>query len=106
LNDFSKQKIVFSRISGNEPCFAYDDSGIMTNDTGYIISGPHLHYLLTKLCSNEYWFAFKSFYMGGGIDKEFKVCNLNNLPIPLPGNPEPPFTKEETDFILGALQTT
>ena len=103
-NDFSKQKIVFSRISGNEPCFAADDAGMMTNDTGYIITGEHIDYLLEKLCSNVYWYAFKSFYMGGGIDKEFKVNNLNNLPIPLPGTPEPDLTDEENNFILKSLQ--
>ena len=103
-NDFSKPKIVFSRISGNEPCFAYDEAGMMTNDTGYIISGSNIDYLLDKLCSDIYWFAFKSFYMGGGIDKEFKVNNLNNLPIPLPGAPEPNLTNEELLYIKDSLQ--
>ena len=103
-NDFSKQKIVFSRISGNEPCFAADNAGMMTNDTGYIITGNHIEYLLEKLCSDTYWYAFKSFYMGGGIDKEFKVNNLSNLPIPLPGTPEPDLTEAEKDLILTSLQ--
>lgn len=103
-DDFNKPKIIFSRISGNEPCFAYDHAGMMTNDTGYIISGPNIDYLLEKLCSDVYWFAFKVFYMGGGIDKEFKVANLNNLPIPLPGTPEIKFSREELDFILKSLQ--
>jgi hypothetical protein len=98
-NDFSEHKIVFSRISGDEPCFAYDDTGIMTNDTGYIIIGNDLEYLLDKLCSKIYWFAFKRFYMGGGIDKEFKVNNLENLPIPLPSSANIDLTAEEQDFI-------
>ncbi len=101
-NDFSKQKIVFSRISGDEPCFAYDDTGIMTNDTGYIIIGNNLEYLLDKLCSKLYWFAFKRFYMGGGIDKEFKVNNLENLPIPLPNN-DIELTNEEYKFINDSI---
>lgn len=84
-DDFYRQKIVFSRISGNVPAFALDDSGILTNDTGYIITGSNLTYLLDKLTSPEIWFAFKKYYMGGGIEKEFKVNNLMSLPVPKPG---------------------
>ncbi|WP_371864786.1 TaqI-like C-terminal specificity domain-containing protein [Ligilactobacillus agilis] len=84
-DDFNRLKIVFSRISGDEPSFALDYSKMMTNDTGYIISGNDLEYLLAQLTSPLIWFAFKSFYMGGGIEKEFKVNNLMNLPVPLPG---------------------
>ncbi|ASR40495.1 TaqI-like C-terminal specificity domain-containing protein [Ligilactobacillus agilis] len=85
MDDFNRLKIVFSRISGDEPSFALDYSKMMTNDTGYIISGNDLEYLLAQLTSPLIWFAFKSFYMGGGIEKEFKVNNLMNLPVPLPG---------------------
>ncbi len=99
LDEFSKPKIVFSRISGDKPCFAYDNMKMTTNDTGYIITGAHLDYLMQKLCSDTYWFAFKKFYMGGGIDKEFKVNNLLNLPIPLPASHEPDFTEDEKKYI-------
>jgi hypothetical protein len=81
-DDFNRQKIVFSRISGDTPSFALDNSGMLTNDTGYIISGSDLEYLLNQLTSPEIWFAFRKFYMGGGIEKEFKVNNLMNLPVP------------------------
>jgi len=83
-DDFSKQKIVFSRISGKEPCFAIDNHDVLTNDTGYIIVGEKLDYLLAMLTSNLIWFALKRFYMGGGIETEFKVNNLDNLSILLP----------------------
>jgi len=82
LDDFNRLKIVFSRISGDEPSFALDNSGMLTNDTGYIISGNNLEYLLEQLTNPLIWFAFRRFYMGGGIEKEFKVNNLMNLPIP------------------------
>ncbi|MFK4965908.1 TaqI-like C-terminal specificity domain-containing protein [Lactococcus garvieae] len=99
MDDFNKQKIVFSRISGNEPCFSLDNQQYMINDTGYMITGDNLEYLLEKLCSPIYWFAFKRFYMGGGIEKEFKVNNLANLPIPKFGFQELELTEEEMKFI-------
>lgn len=57
---------------------------MLINDTGYIISGNNLEYLLEQLTSSLIWFAFRKFYMGGGIEKEFKVNNLTNLPVPRP----------------------
>ena len=102
LDDFNKQKIIFSRISSGEPSFAYDDSGILTNDTGYIITGHNLEYLLQQLTSFEIWFAFKKYYMGGGIEKEFKVNNLLNLPVPLP-NKKVEFNEIELDYIHSAV---
>ncbi|MDB8634054.1 TaqI-like C-terminal specificity domain-containing protein [Streptococcus mutans] len=102
-DDFNKQKIVFSRISGNEPCFALDDKKYMINDTAYMIVGNNIEHLLEKLCSSEYWFAFKRFYMGGGIEKEFKVYNLENLPIPLPKAQELKLTEEEIQFISSSV---
>jgi hypothetical protein len=98
-DDFGKQKIIFSRISGNEPCFVLDDQGYMTNDTGYIITGNYLEYLLEQLTSDIIWFAFKRFYMGGGIEKEFKVNNLANLPVPLPQSRAIELTDDEINFI-------
>ena len=102
MDDFNKQKIIFSRISSGEPSFAYDDSGILTNDTGYIITGHNLEYLLQQLTSFEIWFAFKKYYMGGGIEKEFKVNNLLNLPVPLP-NKKVEFNEIELDYIHSAV---
>ena len=104
MDDFSRQKIMFSRISGNEPCFALDDDGYMTNDTGYIITGDHLDYLLEQLTSDVIWFAFRRYYMGGGIEKEFKVNNLASLPIPLPDAQSIQLTDEEIKFISASVK--
>jgi len=103
MDDFNKQKIIFSRISGNEPCFALDNTGFMTNDTGYIITGNNLEYLLDQLVSQPIWFAFRHFYMGGGIEKEFKVNNLKNLPIPQPGH-KLSLTDDEIKFISASVK--
>lgn len=100
MDDFNRLKIVFSRISGDEPSFALDNSGILTNDTGYIISGNNLEYLLEQLTSPIIWFAFRKFYMGGGIEKEFKVNNLMNLPIPLPNYDNIVLSSAEIRYIL------
>ena len=102
-DDFNIQKIIFSRISGDEPCFAHDRDGHMTNDTAYIITGDHLKHLLVQLTSEPIWFAFKKFYMGGGIEKEFKVNNLSNLPVPLPGSQPFDFTDEEMKLISSSV---
>ena len=85
MDDFNRQKIVFSRISGDTPSFAMDEKKLLTNDTGYIITGNNLDYLLQQLTNPIIWFSFKKFYMGGGVEKEFKVNNLFNLPIPFVG---------------------
>ncbi|MFK4893521.1 TaqI-like C-terminal specificity domain-containing protein [Lactococcus petauri] len=105
MDDFNKPKIIFSRISGSEPCFALDLENHMINDTGYMIVGESLDYLLEKLCSPIYWYAFKQFYMGGGIEKEFKVNNLENLPIPLPNNQSFELTEAESQFISESLKS-
>ncbi|KZK45706.1 putative type IIS restriction/modification enzyme [Lactococcus cremoris] len=103
-DDFLKRKIVFSRISGTEPKFSLDTENHFTNDTGYIISGEHLDYLLDMLVSDIIWFAFKTYYMGGGIDKEFKVNNLLNLPVPLPSTDAIKLTDEEMKFIAENIE--
>ena len=100
--DFSKKKIVFSRISGDEPCFALDEKGMFTNDTAYIIVGSDLEYLYSQLTSKEIWFAFRKFYMGGGIEREFKVNNLLELPVPKRGV-ELNFSEEEKQAISDLL---
>lgn len=98
-DDFNKPKIVFSRISGDTPCFALDNNRCMVNDTAYIITGDNIKYLLDRLCSPEYWFAFRRFYMGGGIEKEFKVNNLKNLPIPFPNSKPLELSEIERKYI-------
>lgn len=76
-----------------------DIQSFFLNDTGYSISGADLKYLIDKLCSPIYWFALRRFYMGGGIEREFKVNNLEMLPVPLPQNDHIPFSNEELHFM-------
>ena len=66
LEDFSKPKIIFQEIvqSGQ---FMYDENiHYMCNDTGRIIVGNYLLFLLGILNSKIFFYAVKKFY-GGGI---------------------------------------
>ena len=102
MDDFDEQKIIFSRISGDQPCFAMDSNRMLLNDTGYTIIGNNLDYLLKELLSDIVWFAFKRYYMGGGVEKEFKVNNLLKLPIKKPGISYE-LTDEEIKFISSSV---
>ena len=98
-DNFNEPKILFSRISGTEPKFALDLEKYVTNDTGYIITGEEIEYLKEQLINPIFWFAFNRFYMGGGVNREFKVNNLLNLPIPKSANMIP-FSNTELEYIL------
>ena len=66
LEDFSKPKIIFQEIvqSGQ---FLYDaEVHYMCNDTGRIIVGNHLLFILGILNSKVFFYAVKKFY-GGGV---------------------------------------
>ncbi len=82
-----------------------NDDGILVNDTAYIITGERLEYIFNQLICDEIWFAFKKFYMGGGIEKEFKLNNLLNLPIPLKRN-RLYFTEKEINYIKSCIYDT
>ena len=75
---------------------------MLLNDTGYTIIGNNLDYLLKELLSDIVWFAFKRYYMGGGVEKEFKVNNLLKLPIKKPGISYE-LTDEEIKFISSSV---
>ena len=66
LADFSKPKVIFQEIVQSSQ-FLYDDSiHFMCNDTGRIIVGNHLPYILGILNSKLFFYAVKKFY-GGGV---------------------------------------
>jgi hypothetical protein len=48
--DFSKQKIIWIELV-NRPNFAFDDTGIMINNTVFFITGTHIHFLIAYLNS-------------------------------------------------------
>ena len=67
MDDFSKQKIIFQEMVQG-PAFCLDnDKHFICLDTGRIIVGEKLEYLLGLLNSKLFFFAIKHFYGGGGL---------------------------------------
>ena len=65
LEDFSKPKIIFQEIVQNSQ-FLYDETiHYMCNDTGRIIVGSQLPFILGVLNSKLFFYAVKKFYSGG-----------------------------------------
>ena len=66
LEDFNKPKIIFQEIVQSSQ-FMYDETiHFMCNDTGRIIIGSHLPFILGILNSKLFFYAVKKFY-GGGV---------------------------------------
>ena len=66
LEDFNKPKIIFQEIVQSSQ-FMYDETiHFMCNDTGRIIVGSHLPFVLGILNSKLFFYAVKKFY-GGGV---------------------------------------
>ncbi|MDR3189197.1 MAG: class I SAM-dependent DNA methyltransferase, partial [Prevotellaceae bacterium] len=65
--DFYKQKIIFQEMV-LEPSFMLDNEGaFFCLDTGRIITGNDIEYLIAILNSKLFFFAVKNFYGGGGL---------------------------------------
>ena len=67
LNEFEKEKIVFQEMVQHSS-FVYDSNyQHFCLDTGRIITGKNLKFLISILNSNLFFFAVKNFYGGGGL---------------------------------------
>jgi type I restriction-modification system DNA methylase subunit len=100
--EFEKEKIVWQEIV-REPSFAYDNTGIYVEATGFLMTGRNLKYLLGLLNSNPVAFFFKTFYAGGGLGEDgyrYKKAFLEQLPIP----PITPQTQPLADQIVQKVQ--
>ena len=65
MDDFNKQKIIFQEIV-QEGQFMLDSKGeFFCNDTGRIITGKSIKFLIGILNSKLFFFAIKYFYGGG-----------------------------------------
>ncbi|NMB98377.1 MAG: class I SAM-dependent DNA methyltransferase [Clostridiaceae bacterium] len=84
IEDFYKQKIIYSELSQGS-CFILDDTCKMfILQTGYIIVGNKLEYLLALLNSKLIEWAFRKFYsieLGESAVRWLKQY-VENLPIP------------------------
>ena len=68
-----------------ENSFALDTESVFCNDTGRIMTGENLQYLIAFLNSNLILFAFRYYYSGGGLGGKgirFKHTFMENIPIP------------------------
>ncbi len=86
IEDFYKQKIVYSELTQGS-CFIIDnDNKFFILQTGYIIVGKHLNYLLAFLNSKLIEWVFRKFYSIelGGSGLRWLKQYIENLPIPKP----------------------
>ena len=85
LEDFYKPKIIFQEIVQFSQ-FLYDENiHYMCNDTGRIIIGNHLPYILGILNSKIFFYAVKKFYGGGVLGEHgirMKHTFFGNFPCP------------------------
>ncbi|MCP9612272.1 type IIG restriction enzyme/methyltransferase [Coprobacter tertius] len=66
MEDFFKPKIIFQEIVQSGQFFFDEKENFLCNDTGRIIVGKHLKFLIAILNSSLFFYAVKHFY-GGGI---------------------------------------
>ena len=66
LEDFNKPKIIFQEIVQSSQFLYDEETHYMCNDTGRIIVGEHLPFILGVLNSKIFFYAVKKFY-GGGV---------------------------------------
>ncbi len=84
IEDFYKQKIVYQELTQGS-CFYLDkEAKFFVSNTGYLITGNDLEYLILFLNSKFVEFIFKSFYSVslGGLGIRWLAQCIENLPIP------------------------
>ena len=103
LNEFEKEKIVFSKAS-KEQAFAYTTEVIYLQNTCYIMTGESLKFLLSILNSKIAKYIFLNFLQSGGINGEITLQAIEKLPIPkIEEEKQQPFIKL-VDEILEAKE--
>ncbi len=82
IQEFTKEKIIFSKAS-KEQAFCYDDNqNFMTLNTSYIAVGKNLKPILSVLNSKLAKFVFLNFLQGGGINGEITIQAIEKLSLP------------------------
>jgi len=104
--EFEKEKIVFQEMV-QESSFVYDDKNNFCLDTGRIITGSSLKYLVALMNSSLFFYSIKSFYGGGSLgDKGVRMKHtfFENFPVPqISEEQQKPF-ETMVDFILFAKE--
>ena len=85
LEDFSQPKIIYQELSQGSS-FAIDKNGeYVVSNTGYILTGQNLDYLLIMLNSAIVKYAYRTFYatMLGSSGVRWLAQHIIHLPIPI-----------------------
>ena len=83
--DFYRQKILYQELTQGSCFFLDKDAQFFVSNTGYLITGKNLKYLILFLNSKVVEFVFKKFYsvsIGDTGIRWLAQC-IENLPIPL-----------------------
>lgn len=62
MEDFSKPKIIYSELTQGSAFILDEDKNLFTLQTGYIIVGNHLEWLISNLNSIFIEWVFRNFY--------------------------------------------
>ena len=103
LEEFEKEKVMYREMV-KQGEFLYDEnSSYFCNDTGRIITGKNLKFLVGLFNSRFFFFAIKRFYGGGGLGSEgvrMKHTFFDKCPVPTPsGN-----IKKKFEDYVGQIQ--
>ena len=84
IEDFSKPKIIYQELTQGSSFYLDKNSQFWVSNTGYLITGKNLEYLILFLNSKIIEFVFKKFYsvsLGSTGIRWLAQC-IENLPIP------------------------
>ena len=84
IEDFYKQKILYQELTQGSCFFLDKEAQFFVSNTGYLITGKNLEYLILFLNSKIIEFIFKKFYsvsLGNAGIRWLAQC-IENLPIP------------------------
>ena len=83
LEDFYKPKIIYSELTQGSAFILDEDKNLFTLQTGYIIVGNHLEWLISNLNSIFIEWAFRNFYSIALGNKGLRWLKqyVENLPI-------------------------
>ncbi|MBU0455450.1 MAG: Eco57I restriction-modification methylase domain-containing protein [Gammaproteobacteria bacterium] len=93
--EFEKEKIIFQEMV-QESSFMYDkDNNFYCLDTGRIITGECIEFIVSLLNSKLFFYSVKNFYGGGALGQKgirMKHTFFENFPIPkIPESDQQPF---------------
>lgn len=102
VSKFNEQKIIYQEMVQKGE-FLFDVNNNFCLDTGRIITGENLKYLLSLLNSKLFFFAIKNYYGGGGLGTtgiRMKHTFFEKFPAILPSDQQPFTMKADLEISL------